>query len=148
MNPTDVKAFLAAMSSPDAAVRDGAGKDVPRLSPADAGVVLPGLADLMGSADPATAKAAKSAMERFVHQSLAPPAGKDHPDGRARSGVADALREIAASPRPRLVRAHALALLGFAGDGRDERAIAGMEPDPDLGQNARMARRRIRSVRY
>jgi hypothetical protein len=108
---------------------------------------LSGLADRMGDPDPTTAKAAKLAMERLVHRNLAPAEGEDRPDDAARTAVADALLEIARAPRPRLVRAHALYLGGFAGDGRHEKALSALEKDPQVGEDARMARQRIRSVR-
>jgi len=109
---------------------------------------LPGLADRMGDPDPAVAKAAKAAMEHLVHHKLAPVGGKDRPDGAAYTAVADALLEIVHAPRPRLVRAHALYLVGFAGDGPHEKALGALEKDPQVGEDARMARQRIRSVRY
>jgi hypothetical protein len=102
----------------------------------------------MGSPDPAIAKAAKAAMQRLVHLKLASPAGTDRPDGGARTAVAESLLDIARSSRPRLVRAHALYLVGFTGDGRQEKTLSALENDPQVGENARMARQRIRSVRY
>jgi hypothetical protein len=144
MNPLDAKAFLDGMASTDPAVRQEALKSLPQQDAA----VLPGLADLMGSADPAVAKAAKTAMERLVHLRLAPPAGTDRPGDIARATFADGLLEIARSPRPRLTRAHALHLAGFAGDRRHEKALGALEKDPQVGEDARMARQRIRSVRY
>lgn len=141
------KAFLAAIASPDVAVRQAALK---RLPPAqDAADALPGLAELMAGKDPAVAKAAKAAMEAVTHRALAPPPGKDRPDRAARERAAAALTEVVDSSHPRMVRAHALFLLGFAGDGaQHEKALALLEKDPEVGEDARMARQRLRSVRY
>jgi hypothetical protein len=143
------KAFLSALASPDAAARQDALQKHP-LPASETAAVLPGLAELMGGADRAVAKTAREAMEALVHRSLAPVSGKNRPDPAVRARTAAALREIAAaSARPRLVRAHALCLLGFAGDGSaDEKALAALENDPELGDDAHMARQRLRSARY
>jgi len=145
MQSDTAKAFLAAMASPDVAARQEALKRLPEQESAAA---LPGLADLMGGADPAVAKTARAGMETLVHRVRAPPPGKDRGDGAARARTADALAQIARSSRPRMVRAHALYLLGFAGDGSHEKALAALEKDTEVGEDARMARQRIRSVRY
>ena len=96
------------------------------------------LADAMGSPDPATAKAAKLALEKFTHAAGAPRAG-----AAQRRETLRALREIALSKRPRLVRAHAIRLLGLIGGKPEAQALAPLERDPELGDNAHMARERI-----
>lgn len=97
---------------------------------------LESVADAMASAHPAVSKAARLELERRVHAAARP--------GSDRRPTIGALRGIALAPRPRLVRAHALRLLGFIGDRRAERAIARLESDPEIGEDARMARERIR----
>jgi hypothetical protein len=97
------------------------------------------LADIMASPDPATAKAAKLALEKLAHAAGAPRAGAVQ-----RRETLQALREIALSKRPRLVRAHALRLLGLIGARPEAQALAPVERDPEVGEDARMARERIR----
>jgi hypothetical protein len=100
---------------------------------------IPTLADGMASADKATAKAAKLALEKLAHAAGAPRAGA----GQRRETLR-ALSEIALSRRPRLVRAHALRLLGLIGGRAEEKVLASVERDPEVGEDARMARERIR----
>ena len=49
-----------------------------------------------------------------------------------------------------MARAHALHLLGFAGNGSrtENQLLTQLENDPQIGEDARMARQRIRSARY
>jgi hypothetical protein len=148
MKILDVSKWLTDMASADFAVREKAGGVVSQIQPDAAAAVLHGLADIMGGTEPSAAKSAKLAMERYVHQCLGPHPGKDRPDGKVRSAVAESLQTIVASARPRLVRAHALLLLGFAGDHRDEKSLTAMLTDAELGPNARMTVQRIRSNRY
>jgi hypothetical protein len=106
-------------------------------------------ADQMGGPDPAAAKKAKAEMEQLVHLMLSPAPGKDWPEGSVRARVADSLAEIARSDRPRVVRAHAIHLLGFAASGRrDEDTLKALEKDPQVGDDARMARERMKGSRY
>jgi HEAT repeat protein len=141
----DVQAFLKRIASPDPAVRAAALKEAAQQDPA----ALAGLADLMSHSDKAIAKAAKTAMERLTHGVLKPAPGKDKPnsdDGRGKA--ADQLVEIAMSSRPRMTRAHALYLAGFAGERMHEALVADLEKDKDVGEDARMALQRMRSVRF
>ncbi len=96
------------------------------------------LADAMGSADPQAAKAAKLALEKFVHAAGAPRAG-----AAPRRETLRALSTVALSKRPRLVRAHALRLIGLLGGPGEAKTLAPLEKDPQLGDDARMARERI-----
>jgi hypothetical protein len=142
----DVKAFLNRIASPDPAIRQAAVKDASQQNPE----ALSGLADLMNNADKAIAKAAKAAMERLVHGTLTPEQGKGKPNSGVREQATEQLLQIAASSRPRLTRAHALHLLGFTGNGSrtEEQILRPLENDPQISEDIRMARQRIRSARY
>jgi hypothetical protein len=141
----DVKAYLARIASTDPAVRAAAVKEAGQQDPA----ALAGLADLMANSDKAIAKAAKTAMDRLTHTVLTPAKGKDKPDSSGgRSKAADQLVEIAMSSRPRMTRSHALYLVGFAGEKMHESFVAELEKDKDVGEDARMALVRMRTVRF
>jgi hypothetical protein len=98
------------------------------------------LADAMSGSDLVKAKAAKAAMAQQVHAACAPGV-----TGKLR---AELLRElltiILESKRPRLVRAHAIALLGFLGSKGDDKTLARLASDPELKDNIKMARERLR----
>ncbi|MGC4044354.1 MAG: hypothetical protein QM758_11200 [Armatimonas sp.] len=96
------------------------------------------LADTMGGSDLAAAKAARASLASFTHAAAAPNAGA----GQRRETI-KALTEIATSKRPRMVRAHALHLLGLVGGKGELRAIAPLENDPEVGEDARMATTRL-----
>jgi hypothetical protein len=91
------------------------------------------------SSDPATAKKARLFLEGIVHQYAAPNAPKN-----LQHSVAEALLTIAQdSQRPRMVRAHALRLLGFIGDKKHANALKPLLSDPQLSEDAHMATERI-----
>jgi hypothetical protein len=142
----DVREFLNRITSPDAAVRQAAVKDAPNQNPE----VLAGLADYLAHPDKAIAKAARAAMERFVHSKMSPEKGKGRPNSGIRDTVAENLLAIAASSRPRIARAYALTLYGFAGNGSagEETILNTLEKDKEIGEDARMARQRVRMGRY
>lgn len=112
------------------------------MRPIDLSEAIPLLADAMAGADPAAAVQATRALEKLAHNAARPGA----PDERGQA-LAE-LKKLAISRRPRKVRAHALRLLGFVGDRGTERALAALERDPEVGEDARMARQRIRAVAY
>ena len=100
---------------------------------------IPTLADGMASPDKARAKLAKKYMEATVHDAARP----DAPRAYRKKTIADLLAVIR-SGRPRLVRAHALRLLGLIGGRSEEKLIAPLESDKEVGEDARMARERLR----
>lgn len=97
------------------------------------------LAETMASSDPVRAKAAKLAMAQQVHAACAP-----KKSSRDRAPLIKELLEIVSSPRPRLVRAHAARLVGYIGGKGEEVALGKAESDPEIGEDVRMARERIR----
>ena len=92
----------------------------------------------MGGSDKARAKAAKLALEQVAHNAARPGAPKAE-----RQTTIAGLLEVARSSRPRLARAHALRLLGLIGGKVEERALSSLERDPEIGEDARMARERL-----
>ena len=100
---------------------------------------IPVLADGMASPDKAMAKLAKKYMEETVHDAARPGA----PASYRKKTVADLLA-VVRSKRPRMVRAHALRLLGLIGGKPEEKLLALIERDPEVGEDARMARERLR----
>jgi hypothetical protein len=99
------------------------------------------LADQMSGSDSVTSKAAKLELEAAAHAAAAP--GQTP----ARAKAAKALVDVAKSNRPRLVRAHALRLIGFVGSKADASAVAGLSKHPELGQDAKIAIKRIQSAK-
>ena len=99
------------------------------------------LADQMSSTDPVASKAAKAELEIFAHAAAAP--GQK----AARAQAAKALVDVAMSNRPRLVRAHALRLIGFVGSKADAAAVAGLTKHPEIGQDAKIAIKRIQAAK-
>jgi hypothetical protein len=99
------------------------------------------LANRMADPDKIKAKMAKVAMERLVHAQARPGANK-----KDRQSVNDGLLMVAKEEKnySRMTRAHALRLLGYIGGRGEERALGSLEKDPELGEDARMARERIR----
>ena len=128
--------FLKNLSSPDPVVRGVTARCARRRgAPA-----LAGLADLAAGEDKPIAKAAKKAMEDITHYAARPGARDE-----AATVAAELLHIAEAKPRPRMVRAHALYLLGFAGDDRAIPGLTRLLPDPEIGEDARMALERIGS---
>jgi HEAT repeat protein len=125
--------FLDKIKSPDASVRYAAWRSA---GPMGAQAVAP-LADLMASSDKGVAKAAQGALQAIVHHAGRPGAGRE-----ARA-VAEELLKVAASNRPRMVRADVLNWLGMIGDGRGVSGIAKLLGDAELREDARMALERI-----
>lgn len=99
------------------------------------------LADQMSSADPVASKAAKVEIETSAHAAAAP--GQT----AARTQAAKGLVAVATSNRPRLVRAHALRLIGFIGSKADAAALTGITKHPEIGQDAKIAIKRIQSAK-
>ena len=96
------------------------------------------LADTMSGSDLVKAKAAKAAMAQQVHAACAPGG-----TGKLRAELLRELMTILASKRPRLVRAHAVALVGFLGSKGDDKAIARFASAPELKDDIKMARERL-----
>ena len=96
-------------------------------------------ADAMAGMDKVRAKAAKAAMAQAVHAACVPGSDK-----ALRAALLKELSLILSSSRPRLVRAHATALLGFIGSKADDKALARLTADPELKEDTRMARERLR----
>jgi len=99
------------------------------------------LADQMSGTDPVASKAAKAELETSAHAAAAP--GQK----AARAQAAKALVDVAKSNRPRLVRAHALRLIGFVGSKADAAAVAGLTKHPEIGQDAKIAIKRIQAAK-
>lgn len=99
------------------------------------------LANRMADPDKIKAKMAKVAMERLVHAQARPTAIK-----KDRESVINGLLTVAKESKTysRMTRAHAIRLLGFIGGRGEERALGSLENDPEIGEDARMARERIR----
>lgn len=99
------------------------------------------LANRMADSDKVKAKMAKVAMERLVHVQARPGANKDD-----RKSINQGLLTVAKDGKAysRMTRANAIRLLGFIGEGGEERALGSLEKDPEIGEDARMARERIR----
>lgn len=98
------------------------------------------LAAAMADPDPVKAKAAKLQMEQQVHRACAPKL-----PWRTRAALLKELLSLVDSRnQPRAVRAQAARLLGYAGGKGEERALAQYESDPELGEDIRMARERLR----
>ena len=132
--PTETAQFLQSMASPDAAVRRAAAAFARRRG---AGA-LPGLADLAAAPDKALAKAAQKAMADITHHAARPGT-----PGESRQAAA-ALRTVAqATARPRMVRAHALHLLGFVATAADVPGLRALLADTEVGGDARLALERI-----
>lgn len=133
---TQVDRFLKSIASPDPQLRQVAGRFARRRG----APVIPGLADLMASDDKAIAKAAKMALRDITHYAAQPGAWRE------RLAVAQALLAVAASNRPRMVRAEALHLLGFVADARFAPAVSALVGDNEVGEDARMALERIKAA--
>ena len=134
VSPPDAARFLDSMASPNPSVRRAAAAFARRRG---AGA-LPGLADLAASSDRAIAKAAQKAMADITHHAARPGVS-----GEARQAAAT-LRTIAqATARPRMVRAHALHLLGFVATAADVPGLHALLADTEVGTDARLALERI-----
>jgi len=104
-----------------------------------------GLADLVASSDRWVARAAKFALGNITHYAArpaSPSSGREGAKNEA-SAVAGELLKVATSNRPLRVRADALNLLGFVGDGKTVSAIAKLLDERDVRDEARMALERI-----
>jgi hypothetical protein len=99
------------------------------------------LANRMADPDKIKAKMAKVALERLVHAQGRPGAKKED-----RQSVLDGLLTVAKEGKnySRMTRSHALRLLGYIGGRGEERTLGSLEKDPEIGEDARMARERIR----
>lgn len=104
-----------------------------KISPAS----IAKLADAMMSADPVVSKAGKMDLEVAAHAAAAPG------NGPVRAVMASALVLVANSNRPRLVRAHALKLIGFVGAKAHATGISKLSNHPEIGQDTKIAIRRI-----
>jgi len=132
--PPETARFLESMASPDSSVRRAAAAFARRRG---AGA-LPGLADLAASPDKALAKSAQKAMADITHHAARPGTPSE-----ARQ-AADALLKIAqTTSRPRMVRAHALHLLGFVATDADVPGLRALLADTEVGGDARLALERI-----
>ena len=96
------------------------------------------LAEAMAGADPVRAKAAKREMAHQVHAACAP-----KKPGRERAALIKDLTTLLETRRPRLVRAHAARLIGYAGSKGEDKALAKYASDPEIGEDIKMARERI-----
>lgn len=96
------------------------------------------LAETMAGTDPVKAKAAKLEMAKLVHTACAPKR-----PGRERAAFLKQLSVLLDNRRPRLVRAHAAQLIGYAGGKADDKALAKYASDPEIGEDILMARERI-----
>jgi hypothetical protein len=96
-------------------------------------------ADLMAGPDPVKAKAAKAEMEKTIHLVCAPGHSKT-----IRNDYVKELLAIVNSKRQRLVRAHAVRLLGLAGSKGEDKALVRFAADPELKDDIKMARERLR----
>lgn len=134
MNP-DITAFLREIASPDPQIRLTAWRSA-RLVGTEA--IVP-LGDLAAKGDPGVTKAALGALHEIVHHAARPGAADEAARAAAR------LFDLAASDRPRAVRAEAVHLLGFVARPTDAAALASLFNDPAIGSDARMARERIAS---
>jgi HEAT repeat protein len=129
----NLQEFLDKIKSTDASVRYAAWRSA---GPMGAPAVAP-LADLMASPEKGVAKAAKEALQAIVHH-----AGRPDAQAEARA-VATELLKVAASTRPRQVRADALHWLGFIGDRRAVSGLAKLLGDAEVREDARLALERI-----
>ena len=99
-------------------------------------------ADGMASPDKAGAKRAKKYMDEIVHDAARPGAAASY-----RKQTIAHLLTVVRSQRPRLVRAHALRMLGLIGGKPESNALAPLEVDREVGEDARMARERLQRSR-
>jgi HEAT repeat protein len=129
----DLNGFLDQIKSSDADVRYKAWRTA---GPMGATAVAP-LGDLAALPDKGVAKAAKAALQEIAHYAARPGAGAE-----ARVISVELVR-VAASIRPRLVRADALYLLSFTADSRAVPDIARLLKDADVREAARMTLERI-----
>jgi HEAT repeat protein len=129
----DAQTLLDRLQSPDANVRYKAWREA---GPVGAGAVT-GLADLLASPDKGIARAAQGALETIVHYAARPGATNE-----ARA-VSVELLKAATAERPPLVRAQALNMLGFTGDGRAVPGLVKLLAVPAVREEARMALERI-----
>jgi hypothetical protein len=127
--PRDLNLFLKEIASADPQVRYTAWKFAGRMG---ASAVVP-LGDLLASQNPAIVKAARGALQDITHYAARPGVRSE-----ARAVAAELLK-LAGPDRSRLVRAEALTLLGFVADAGDAPAIARLQEDRQVGQEARMA---------
>ena len=129
----NLQEFLEKIQSSDAHVRYAAWRSA---GPMGAPAVAP-LADLMASPEKGVAKAAQGALQAMVHY-----AGRPGAKTEARA-VSVELLQVAASSRPRQVRADALHGLGFIGDRRVVSGLAQLLQDGEVREEVRLALERI-----
>lgn len=134
MPPAKLNELIQNLKSTDAEVRYAAWR---LAGPAGAAAIIP-IADLMASTDKGVVRSATEALGRVTHYAARPAASKNE-----KRAVAQALLQVATSPRPRLVRGEALHQLGFVADERNVSAIARLLDDPEVREDARMALERI-----
>jgi HEAT repeat protein len=133
MEPITLKSWLEELQSPDAEARAKAARGGATMG---ASAIAP-LADLMASTDKGAARAAKQALQHLAHHAARPGAT---PEARRASTE---LLKVAASGRPRAVRADALELLGFVGGREVVLALATLLRDAEVREEARMTLERI-----
>lgn len=116
------------MAARQVAVRQAPLVGTPALSP---------LGEVLGSENPAAARAALEALQRIAHHAARPGAGAE-----AKAAAAQ-LVQLIGKEHPRQVRAEALYLLGLVGGAEAVPKIAAQMADPDVREEARMALERI-----
>lgn len=126
--------LLKDLISDDPAVRKEAEA---RLRKHGADAIAP-LGAVMNGDDKAMAKAAKKALEDIAHYVARPGAKTSEAEA-----VAEKLLVLTDARLARPVRAHALFLLGFAGSDKNVPAIARLQSDSSIGEDARMVLERI-----
>jgi len=125
--------LLDQLQSPDANVRYKAWRSA---GPTGA-EAIPGLGDLMASPDKSIAKCAKGALETITHYAARPGSPTE-----ARA-VSNNLLKLADSTRPHMVRADALTLVAYVGDGHCVPTLVKLLNDYDVHEEARLALERI-----
>jgi HEAT repeat protein len=125
--------LLDRLQSPDANMRY---KTWRAAGPTGASAVK-GLADLMTSPDKGIARSARGALETIAYYAARPGAANDA------HAVSMELLQVAVADRPVAVRAQALYLLGFTGDGRVVPTVVKLLASPEVREEARIALERI-----
>lgn len=134
MTAANVSQLINTIKTGDADARYAAWR---AAGPAGAAAVAP-LADLMASTDKGASRAATEALGRIAHYAARPGATPSETQA-----VAIELLRVATAPRPRMVRAEALHLLGFVGNGNTVPPLARLLDDKEVREDARLALERI-----
>ncbi len=134
MSAANVNQLINTIKTGDADARYAAWR---AAGPAGAAAVAP-LAELIDSTDKGASRAATEALGRVAHYAARPSAPPVE-----RQAVAVELLRVATAPRPRMVRAEALHLLGFVGNGNTVPPLARLLNDPEVREDARLALERI-----